>query len=122
MLMSAAVLFFAAPKLHAQDCDSALTEMEAALTEVETVSGEIATQRDKAIALAEKNRKQRDMCEGAHAELSAAAAGLRVTVADYERTIARLEARKSPVFWYAAGVLTPVFLTGLGVLIYLAAH
>ena len=98
-----------------------MVEMEAALMEIETISDDIADQRNEAIALAEKNRKQRDRCEGAYGELSAAARGLRVTVADYERTIARLEARKTPVFWYGLGVITPVFLAGLGVLIYFAA-
>lgn len=82
--------------------------MEAALMEVESLTDDIADQRDKALALAEKNRKQRDRCEGAYGELSAAARALRVSVADYERTIARLEARPKGVFWYGVGFATPV--------------
>lgn len=101
-------LLFAAPKLHAQDCDAALVEMEAALMEVETLADDIADQRNRALELAEHNRKQRDRCEGAYGELSAAARGLRVTVADYERAIAKLEARPSGAFWYGLGFATPI--------------
>ena len=121
-LTTATALLFAAPNVHAQTCDDALTEMEAALTEVEAVNADVVSQRNRAIAQAEADRKSRDECEGAHGEVSAAAAGLRVTVRDYERTIARYEARPRPIVYYVAGVVTPLLLTGLGVLVYFAAR
>ena len=114
-------LLFVAPKLHAQDCDAALVEMEAALMEVESLSDDIADQRNAALELAERNRKQRDRCEGAYGELSAAARALRVTVADYERTIARLEARPGGAFWYGLGFATPIVVTLTAAVVYFFA-
>jgi hypothetical protein len=117
-LTTAIALLFAAPSVHAQDCDTALVELEAALMEVETIADEVADQRNEALALAEKNRKQRDRCEGAYGELSKAARALRVTVADYERTIAKLEARPKGAFWYGAGFATPIVATLLVATVY----
>lgn len=114
-------LLFVAPRLHAQDCDDALVEMGAALMEVETLADEIADQRNEALALAEKSRKQRDRCEGAYGELSKAAMALRVTVKDYERIIAKHEAKPSGAFWYGLGFATPVLTTLVVGLIYFVA-
>jgi hypothetical protein len=120
-LICGSALFFAAPKLHAQDCAGDLEEMSAAIDELEQIGNEIANQRDKAIAIAERNRTERDRCLGSAEHMSALTAALQVKVADYERILARYEAR--PRWWvpYAAGVATPIVLSGLGILLYLVA-
>lgn len=116
------VLLCVAPRLHAQDCADDLAELETTLAEIEAIADDIAAQRDKCFEQSQRARTERDRCEGALAETSAVVDGLRVTVRDYERVIARHEARVRPWVWYAAGVATPIVATALGILVYLAAR
>lgn len=107
---------------YAQDasCSATVSELATSLEEIQTLATEFADQRDRAMRLAEKNRTQRDVCEGRLAEVSAIVAGLQVTQRDYERTIAQYEARPGPAVWYWAGFVTPVALAGLGLLVWVA--
>lgn len=127
-LMFAGALLFVGPggvaTVYAQDsrasCGETLSRMDESLQEMETIAEEFADQRDQAMRLAEKNRTERDVCEGRLAEVSAIVAGLQVTQRDYERTIAQLEARPRPAVWYWAGFVTPIALAGIGLLVWVA--
>lgn len=119
-------LLFAAPNAVAQnskpDSNPSCGPILESLDEMEILATEFADQRDRALRVAEKNRTQRDVCEGRLAELSSIIAGLRVTTREYEQVIARHEARPKPHVYYVAGFVTPIVATGLGILIYLAVR
>lgn len=121
ILTIATVLLFAAPRLHAQDCDEALTEMEAALTEVEAVNADITKQRDRCFVVAEKKRTERDECRGQLKELRKAHQAMQVRVVDYDRVMADNERlRKRNWRYFAAGAVTIPLLTGVALLTFLA--
>lgn len=123
-LMLSTALLFGAPNVAAQnsapDSNPSCGPILESLEEMETLATEFADQRDRALRLAEKNRTQRDVCEGRLAELSTIIAGLQVTQRDYEATIARYEARPKPHVVYLAGFLTPIAVVGIGALVWVA--
>lgn len=95
--------------------------MEAALTEMEAIGTDIAAQRDRAIKAADDRSAELHFCAGERARVAMIAKGLEVRVADYDRVIARHDAKVSPWVWYAAGVATPLVLSAVAVLVYMAA-
>lgn len=113
ILTLSTALLFGAPKLHAQDCATDLVTLEAALIDLETLGNEIADQRDRCFSEAEKNRKQRDRCEGAFGELSRSHRELTKRFAEAEDARLRAEhaARRQKRLrglWYGLGFATPI--------------
>lgn len=120
ILLFVCVQFAVVPSAHSQSCESDVESLAVDLMEMETVCNDIADQRDRCIKLRIKTASERDRCLGSADELSRIVAGLNVTVRDYERVIAKHEARKSPVVYYVAGLATVPVLAGIGFLVYLA--
>lgn len=105
------------PSAHAEDSSDAWSrscgEIVESLDEITAIADQLADQRNEAIRLAEENRGERDRCEGARAELQTISDMMAVKLADYERHIARLEAKPAPWVWYLSGVVTAVLVGGL---------